>query len=61
MVRVALTLYLHRSKRLSNPDPARVSIVEGDVLDQTMLEAAMRGQDVVYAKWRHRPARSSPR
>jgi uncharacterized protein YbjT (DUF2867 family) len=49
MVRVALTLYLRRAKRLSNPDPARVSIVEGDVLDQTMLEAAMRGQDVVYA------------
>lgn len=46
---VALTLYLRRSKRLSNPDPARVSIVEGDVLDQTILEAAMRGQDVVYA------------
>lgn len=46
---VALKLYLRRSKRLSNPDPARVSIVEGDVLDQTMLESAMRGQDVVYA------------
>lgn len=46
---VALTLYLRRAKRLTNPDPVRVSIVEGDVLDQVMLEAAMRGQDVVYA------------
>lgn len=44
-----LTLYLRRAKRLVNPDPARVSIVEGDVLDQAALEAAMQGQDVVYA------------
>ena len=28
-----LTLYLRRASRLSNPDPARVTIVEGDVLD----------------------------
>ncbi|MFT3847717.1 MAG: NAD(P)H-binding protein [Propionivibrio sp.] len=46
---VALTLYLRRAKRLANPDPARVAVVEGDVLDQSTLEAAMRGQDVVYA------------
>lgn len=46
---VALTLYLRRAKRLTNPDPARVSIVEGDVTDRAALEAAMRGQDVVYA------------
>lgn len=46
---VALTLYLRRSTRLVNPDKARVSIVEGDVLDQTLLENAMYGQDVVYA------------
>jgi len=46
---VALTLYLRRAKRLGNPDPARVSIIEGDVLDQATLETAMRGQDVVYA------------
>ena len=44
-----LTLYLRRASRLPNPDPKRVTIVEGDVLDRTRLEAAMEGQDVVYA------------
>jgi uncharacterized protein YbjT (DUF2867 family) len=44
-----LTLYLRRASRLRNPDPNRVSIVEGDVLDQAALAAAMKGQDVVYA------------
>lgn len=46
---VELTLYLRRAQRLDNPDTARVSIVEGDVLDQSALKAAMQGQDVVYA------------
>jgi len=46
---VALTLYLRRSGRLKNPDPARVKIVEGDVLDAGALRDAMRGHDVVYA------------
>jgi len=44
-----LTLYLRQASRLRNPDPARVAIVEGDVLDGKALEAAMRAQDVVYA------------
>jgi uncharacterized protein YbjT (DUF2867 family) len=44
-----LTLYLRRADRLSNPDPKRVSIVEGDVMDRSMLEAAMADKDVVYA------------
>ena len=44
-----LTLYLRRARRLPNPDPARVTIVEGDVLDRPTLAAAMKGQDVVYA------------
>ena len=44
-----LTLYLRRASRLSNPNPDRVTIVEGDVLDLPTLEAAMKGQDVVYA------------
>ena len=44
-----LTLYLRRASRLPNPDPKRVTIVEGDVLDRTRLEAAMKRQDVVYA------------
>ena len=46
---VALTLDLRRSSRLQNPDPSRVKIVEGDVLDAGALRDAMRGQDVVYA------------
>ena len=46
---VALTLYLRRASRLRNPDPCRVKIVDGDVLDGGALRDAMRGQDVVYA------------
>jgi uncharacterized protein YbjT (DUF2867 family) len=45
----ALTLYLRNASRLPNPDPERVRIVEGDVLDEAVLRAAMQGQDVVYA------------
>ncbi len=44
-----LTLYLRRAKRLQNPDPSRVTMVEGDVLDRPTLTAAMQGQDVVFA------------
>jgi uncharacterized protein YbjT (DUF2867 family) len=44
-----LTLYLRRARRLENPDPQRVTIVEGDVLDRKVLEAAMREHDVVFA------------
>jgi len=46
---VELTLYLRRAHRLANPDPARVRLIEGDVLNRPALEAAMQGQDVVYA------------
>jgi len=46
---VQLTLYLRRANRLNNPDPSRVTIVEGDVLDEETLKAAMQGQDAVYA------------
>jgi uncharacterized protein YbjT (DUF2867 family) len=44
-----LTLYLRRARRLANPDPERVTIVEGDVLDTPTLSVAMKGQDMVYA------------
>ncbi len=44
-----LNLFLRRASRLANPDPKRVTIVEGDVLDRARLESAMRGRDVVYA------------
>jgi uncharacterized protein YbjT (DUF2867 family) len=46
---VSLTLYLRQSSRLRNPDPSRVRVIEGDVLDPSRLEEAMQGQDVVYA------------
>jgi uncharacterized protein YbjT (DUF2867 family) len=44
-----LTLYLRRANRLPNPDPTRVTVVEGDVLDGARLQAAMKGQHVVCA------------
>lgn len=45
-----LTLYLRNPKRLKSPGPQeRVRVVEGDVLDQRTLAAAMAGQDVIYA------------
>src|SRR5271168_845895 len=46
-----LTLYLRNATRLKNPDPRRVTVVEGDVLDSKTLMAAMQGQDVVYANF----------
>jgi len=46
---VRLTLYLRRANRFKNPDPSRVTILEGDVLDEETLKAAMQDQDVVYA------------
>jgi len=39
-----LTPYLRPANRLKNPDPERVRIVEGDVLDRPTLGAAMRGR-----------------
>lgn len=44
-----LTLFLRRAGRLKNPDPARATLVEGDVTDRDALIAAMQGQDAVYA------------
>jgi uncharacterized protein YbjT (DUF2867 family) len=44
-----LTLYLRRSKRLTIANQGRERVIEGDVLDIKTLEAAMKGQDVVYA------------
>ena len=44
-----LTLYLRQTHRLRTPAPSRATIVEGDVLDRRTLEAAMSGQDVIYA------------
>jgi len=45
-----LTLYLRKAKRLSSLEGNdRVRLVEGDVLDTAALDAAVAGQDVVYA------------
>ncbi|WP_339324870.1 SDR family oxidoreductase [Paenibacillus sp. FSL W8-0194] len=44
-----LTLYLRNSNRLQSYASDRVRIIEGDVLDRPTLEAAMAGQDAVYA------------
>ena len=44
-----LALFLRNAPRLRNLDPARVRIVEGNVLDADKLKTAMAGQDVVYA------------
>jgi uncharacterized protein YbjT (DUF2867 family) len=45
-----LTLYLRKARRLSSLEGNdRVRLVEGDVLDTAALDAAMAGQEVVYA------------
>jgi uncharacterized protein YbjT (DUF2867 family) len=44
-----LTLYLRHAQRLTNPNPSRVQLQQGDVLDLDTLTQAMQGQDVVYA------------
>jgi|SRR5208283_640029 len=45
-----LTLYLRKAKRHSELEGNdRVRVVEGDVLDIAALDAAMAGQEVVYA------------
>ena len=47
---VELTLYLRNAKRLKGiGDQERVRVIEGDVLDDKALDAAMPGQDCVYA------------
>ncbi|MBS1023161.1 NAD(P)H-binding protein [Gluconobacter cerinus] len=45
-----LTLYLRNAQRLTSlQGNDRIHLIEGDVLDEPVLEAAMQGQDVVYA------------
>jgi len=46
---VHLTLFLRRAKKLKVLPSDRVQVIEGDVMDRKALEAAMVGQDVVYA------------
>jgi nucleoside-diphosphate-sugar epimerase len=45
-----LTLYLRNARRLKDLEhEPRLRIVEGSVIDKTMLQEAVAGQDVVYA------------
>lgn len=44
-----LTLFLRRSERITDADPERETVVEGDVNDYAALVEAVKGQDVVYA------------
>ena len=46
---VHLTLFLRHAKRLQGLSSNRVQVIEGDVEDKKALEAAMIGQNVVYA------------
>lgn len=46
---VAQTLYLRTPARLGRTPPANARVIQGDVLDAETLQAAMAGQDVVYA------------
>ena len=43
-----LTLYLRRANRLTNPDPARVTLVEGDVTDRKTLQVVIEKSDLDY-------------
>lgn len=44
-----LTFYLRKPKRLKNVASKRIHIVEGDANNTSLLEATVRGHDVVYA------------
>ncbi|WP_261806869.1 NAD(P)H-binding protein [Lapidilactobacillus luobeiensis] len=46
---IRLMLYLRHSERLTNPNPSRVEIIDGDVNDLATLSQAVAGQDLVYA------------
>lgn len=45
---IEMTLFLRQSGRIARP-PANARIVEGDVLQHKQLDAAVMGQDIVYA------------
>ncbi len=45
---IQLTLFVRSARRLRQP-PANARVVEGDVLNYRQLQAAVAGQDVVYA------------
>jgi uncharacterized protein YbjT (DUF2867 family) len=46
---VKQTLFLRHARKLRAHVPGNAHVVEGDVLDRGKLDAAMAGQDIVYA------------
>jgi|SRR5580765_3407597 len=46
---VGLTLFLRHVRKLRNKAPANARVMQGDVLDEAVLDQAMEGQDLVYA------------
>ncbi len=46
---LAMTLFLRDAKKLSDPLPKNAQLMEGDVFDTDRLQAAVAGQDIVYA------------
>lgn len=44
-----LTLYVRHPERLTINDPARETLIQGDVTDDNALKAALADQDLVYA------------
>lgn len=44
-----LTLFLRDAQRITDIDPTREKLIDGDVLNQATLDAAMVDQDIVYA------------
>ncbi|MCZ7502766.1 MULTISPECIES: NAD(P)H-binding protein [Agrobacterium] len=46
---IGMTLFMRDAGKLSST-PRNAAVVQGDVLDRSALDAAMEGQDVVYAR-----------
>jgi uncharacterized protein YbjT (DUF2867 family) len=46
---ISLTLFLRNKSRLRNRDVSVCRIIEGNVLDLSVLKEAVKGQDIVYA------------
>ncbi|AMV68424.1 oxidoreductase (putative) [Pediococcus damnosus] len=45
---IQLTLFLRNAKRITDIDPVKEKVIDGDVLDQATLNAAIVGQDIIY-------------
>ncbi|MGE0283667.1 MAG: SDR family oxidoreductase [Rhizobiaceae bacterium] len=45
---IEMTLFLRKAGKIASP-PANARVVEGDVLQRAQIDAAMMGEDIVYA------------